>query len=107
MKATKIEYYMVKAYTPYVGEEMWLVVALPAHKNIHDIAVDLMYENAFGYYDENYSDYETFEDYLDDCGYDFEVITEAEFIVEMISGGDTIPANMKEYAELIEEVKGE
>ena len=107
MKATKIEYYMVKAYTPYVGEEMWLAVALPDNKDIHDIADDLVYENAFGWYDENYSDYETFEDYFDDCGYDLDIITEAEFIAEMIGGGDTFPANMREYAELMEEVKGE
>lgn len=107
MKATKIEYYMVKAYTPYAGEEMWLAVALPDNKDIHDIADDLVYENAFGCYDVNYSDYETFEDYWDDCGYDLDIITEAEFIAEMLGGGDTLPANMKEYTELIEEVKGE
>lgn len=107
MKATKIEYYMIKAYTPYVGEEIWLAVALPDNKDIHDIADDLMYENAFGWYDEEYNDYETFEDYLDDCGYDLDIITEAEFIAEMIGRGDTFPANMREYAELMKEVKGE
>ena len=107
MKATKIEYYMIKAYTPYVGEEMWLAVALPDDKDIHDIACDLVYENAFNSYDVNYSDYETFEDYFDDCDYDLHIITEAEFIAEMFGGGDTLPANLREYTELIEEVKGE
>ena len=75
-----MKYYEVICSTPYVGEEGIYCCKVNDETEIKRVAVDLMYENGYEWYDEEVAEvFPTEEEYFDRCSYVIKEITKEEY----------------------------
>lgn len=83
-----MKYYLVITYTCYCGEYFYHYVAIPEGESPSDEKwADLFYgwvsDDAAEWWDEqSEEEYDSYDDYLCECGYDVEEITEAEYLAD-------------------------
>ena len=83
-----MKYYLVTTYTCYCGEHFYHYVAIPENESISDEKwADLFYDwvadDAAEWWDDQSEEkYDSYDDYLCECGYDVEEISEAEYLAE-------------------------
>lgn len=83
-----MKYYLITTYTGYCGENFYHYVAIPEGESPEDIKwIDLFYEwvadDAFEWWDDqSEEEYDCYDDYLADCGYDIKEISEAEYLAD-------------------------
>lgn len=89
------KYYMVKVFTPYVGEETYHYLQLEDDVDYYDMVDEIInewiYENAVQWWDfQSSEEYEEdFDTYLEECGHTATEITEEEFLEGMKDYGFT------------------
>ena len=83
-----MKYYLVTTYTCYCGEHFYHYVAIPEGESPSDARwADLFYcwmcDDAFEWWDDqSEEEYDSYDDYLSECGYDVEEISEAEYLAD-------------------------
>ena len=83
-----MKYYLITTYTCYVGEHFYHYVAIPEGESIEDYKWAALFdewvaEDANDWWDEqSEEEYDSFDDYLCECGYDIEEISEAEYLAD-------------------------
>ena len=80
-----MKYYLVTTYTCYCGEHFYHYVAIPDGESPSDEKwADLFYgwvaDDAAEWWDEqSEEEYDSYDDYISECGYDIEEISEEEY----------------------------
>lgn len=83
-----MKYYLITTYTCYCGEHFYHYVAIPEGESPEDAKwADLFYEwvcddAAEWWDDQSEEEYDSYDDYLAECGYDVEEISEAEYFTD-------------------------
>ena len=83
-----MKYYLVITYTCYCGEHFYHYVAIPEGESPEDAKwADLFYgwvvdDAAEWWDDQSEEEYDSYDDYLCECGYDVEEISEAEYLAD-------------------------
>ena len=83
-----MKYYLVTTYTCYCGEHFYHYAAIPEGESPCDEKwADLFYgwvadDAAEWWDDQSEEEYDSYDDYLCECGYDVEEISEAEYLAE-------------------------
>lgn len=83
-----MKYYLVTTYTCYCGEHFYHYVAIPEGESPSDEKwTDLFYgwvadDAAEWWDDQSEEEYDSYDDYLCECGYDVEEISEEEYLVD-------------------------
>lgn len=83
-----MKYYCVTTYTCYCGEHFYHYVAIPEGESISDEKwADLFYgwvadDAAEWWDDQSEEEYDSYDDYLCECGYDIEEISETEYLAD-------------------------
>lgn len=81
-----MRYYLVITYTCYCGEHFYHYVAIPGDESPEDAKwADLFYgwvadDAAEWWDDQSEEEYDSYDDYLAECGYDVEEISEVEYL---------------------------
>ena len=81
-----MKYYLIITYTCYCGEHFYHYVAIPEGESITDEKwTDLFYswvtDDAAEWWDEqSEEEYDSYDDYISECGYDIEEISEEEYL---------------------------
>lgn len=81
-----MKYYLVITYTCYRGEHFYHYVAIPEGESPSDEKwADLFYgwvadDAAEWWDDQSEEEYDSYDDYLCECGYDVEEISEEEYL---------------------------
>lgn len=80
-----MKYYLITTYTCYCGEHFYHYVAIPEGESPSDEKwADLFYgwvaDDASEWWDDqSEEEYDSYDDYLCECGYDIEEISEEEY----------------------------
>ena len=83
-----MKYYCVITYTCYCGEHTYHYLAIPDNEDIEDDKyqdkiADWVNDNASEWWDEqSEEEYDSYDDYLAECGYDVEEISEADYLAD-------------------------
>lgn len=83
-----MKYYLITTYTGYCGEHFYHYVAIPEGESPEDAKwADLFYgwvcdDAAEWWDDQSEEEYDSYDDYLCECGYDVEEISEAEYLAD-------------------------
>lgn len=83
-----MKYYLITTHTPYCGEQTYHYVAIPEGESPEDEKwVELFFgwvaDNASEWWDEeSEEEYDSYDDYLGECGYDVEEISEEEYLAD-------------------------
>ena len=81
-----MKYYLITTYTCYCGEHFYHYVAIPEGESPSDEKwADLFYgwvaDDASEWWDDqSEEEYDSYDDYLCECGYDVEEISEEEYL---------------------------
>lgn len=81
-----MKYYLITTYTCYVGEHVCHCVAIPEFESIEDskwitLFDEWVAEDANDWWDEqSEEEHDSYDDYLAECGYEVEEISEAEYL---------------------------
>ena len=76
-----MKYYEIKCETPYCGEDNYYYYKTEEPDKVKYYAAECMHENADNWYDEDelMGQYDSFDQYLEDCGYVIKEITKEEY----------------------------
>lgn len=83
-----MKYYLVTTYTCYCGEHFYHYVAIPEGESPCDEKwADLFYgwvadDAAEWWDDQSEEEYDSYDDYLCECGYDVEEISKEEYLAD-------------------------
>ena len=83
-----MKYYLITTYTCYCGEHFYHYIAIPEGESIEDEKwTELFYgwvadDAAEWWDDQSEEEYDSYDDYLAECGYDVEEISEAEYLAD-------------------------
>ena len=83
-----MKYYLITTYTCYCGEHFYHYVAIPEGESPSDEKwTDLFYgwvadDAAEWWDDQSEEEYDSYDDYLSECGYDVEEISEEEYLAD-------------------------
>ena len=83
-----MKYYLITTYTCYCGEHFYHYVAIPEGESPSDEKwADLFYgwvadDAAEWWDDQSEEEYDSYDDYLSECGYDVEEISEEEYLAD-------------------------
>ena len=83
-----MKYYLVTTYTCYCGEHFYHYVAIPEDESPEDAEwADLFYgwvadDAAEWWDDQSEEEYDSYDDYLCECGYDVEEISKEEYLAD-------------------------
>ena len=83
-----MKYYLITTYTCYCGEHFYHYVAIPEGESPCDEKwADLFYgwvadDAAEWWDDQSEEEYDNYDDYLAECGYDVEEISEEEYLAD-------------------------
>ena len=83
-----MRYYFITTYTGYYGEHSYRYVAIPEDESPYDekwadLFCGWVADNAAEWWDDqSEEEYDSYDDYLCECGYDIEEISEAEYFAD-------------------------
>lgn len=83
-----MKYYLITTYTCYCGEHFYHYVAIPEDESPCDEKwADLFYgwvadDAAEWWDDQSEEEYDSYDDYLCECGYDVEEISKEEYLAD-------------------------
>ena len=83
-----MKYYLITTYTCYCGEHFYHYAAIPEGESPEDAKwADLFYgwiadDAAEWWDDQSEEEYDSYDDYLCECGYDVEEISEEEYLAD-------------------------
>ena len=83
-----MKYYLITTYTCYCGENAYYHLAVPEGEDIEDDKyqdkiADWVNDNASEWWDDqSEEEYDSYDDYLAECGYDIEEISEADYLAD-------------------------
>ena len=81
-----MKYYLITTYTCYCGEHMYHYMAVPEDRSIEEdefmeIIFDWVAEDAYEWWDDqSEEEFDSYDDYLAECGYDVEEVSEEEYL---------------------------
>lgn len=81
-----MKYYLITTYTCYCGEHMYHYMAVPEDRSIEEdefmeIIFGWVAEDAYEWWDDqSEEEFDSYDDYLAECGYDVEEVSEEEYL---------------------------